>query len=214
MDWWWKGDLLESCNCNQFACSCNYTSLTTHGNCQAILTWWIKEGASGETDLGGLGFAMLLSWPNAIHEGNGHAVAFVDERADDAQRDALAKIGRGEAGAGGPFEVFATMYTEPASVAHGPLLLERDELSARVELSDIGRVEFEPIRDVMDNSPSIVRWVKPSGFLWRDGLTVKTTLAEARTNKVSFRYSDSWGVFSEIAYSARWPDPVIRSYDD
>jgi hypothetical protein len=141
-------------------------------------------------------------------------VAYVDERANDAQRDALARIGRGEAGAGGPFEVFATTYVEPAAVAHGPLVLERDEHSARIEFGDVARVEMDPILDVMNGSPSIVRWVKPSGFLWRDGYTVRTTRAEANAEKVSFSYSDSWGVISEIAYNAKWPDPVIRSYAD
>jgi hypothetical protein len=59
-------------------------------------------------------------------------------------------------------------------------------------------VELDPILDVMDGSPAVVRWVKPSGFLWRDGYTVKTTLVEARTDKVSFRYSDSWGVRDRV----------------
>ena len=213
-DWWWKADLFESCNCGEFACGCNYTSLPTHGDCKAILTWSIKEGAYGETPLDGLGFATLCSWPGAIHEGNGHAVVFIDERADDDQREALGRIGRGEAGAGGPFEVFATTYVEPPELAVGPFRLERDGQAARIGLGDAGQVELEPLRDTMNGQPVTVRWVKPSGFLWRDGDTVKTARAEARTEPVAFRYGDSWGVLSEVAYNAPWPDPVIRSYED
>jgi hypothetical protein len=213
-EWWWKADLLESCNCAEFGCSCNYTSLATHGDCKAILTWSIQEGAYGDERLDGLSVAMLYAWPGAIHEGNGHAVVYIDERANDEQRAALAAIGRGEAGAGGPLEVFATTYVEPAEVVHGPLTLERAEHDARVSLGELGEVNFEPIRDVMDGSPSLVRWVKASGFLWRDGLTVKTRAAEARADKVSFRYEDTWGVYSQVGYNAPWPAPAITSYED
>jgi hypothetical protein len=129
VEWWWKADLLESCNCAEFGCGCNYTSLPTHGNCKAILTWSIMEGAFGEEPLDGLGLAMLLSWPGAIHEANGHTVAYVDERANDKQRAGLAAIARG-------------------------------------------------------------------------------------ADKVSFRYEDTWGVYSEVGYNAPWPAPAITSYDD
>jgi hypothetical protein len=213
-EWWWTADLLESCNCAEFACGCNYTSLPTHGDCKAILTWSIEEGAFREERLDGLAVAMLYHWPGAIHEGNGHAVVYVDERANDTQRESLAAIGRGEAGAGGPFEVFATTYAEQPEVVVGPLMLEREEHDAHVSFGEVGEVRFEPLRDVMDGSPSLVRWVKSSGFLWRDGLTVKTKAADVRADKVAFRYEDTWGVYSQVGYNAPWPAPAITSYDD
>jgi hypothetical protein len=213
-EWWWTADLLESCNCAEFACGCNYTSLPTHGDCKAILTWSIEEGAFGEERLDGLAVAMLYHWPGAIHEGNGHAVVYVDERANDTQRESLAAIGRGDAGAGGPFEVFATTYAEQPEVVVGPLTLEREMHDARVSFGEVGEVRFEPLRDVMDGSPSLVRWVKSSGFLWRDGLTVKTKAADVRADKVSFRYEETWGVYSQVGYNAPWPAPAITSYDD
>jgi hypothetical protein len=213
-NWWIKADLLESCNCQVASCPCNYTTIPTHGYCEAVLTWWISEGAFGETKLGDLGFGLILAWPNAIHEGNGRALVYPAARADDAQREALAKIGGGEAGEGGPFETFATTYSEPASVAHGPLQLKRDGKRARVTLGALGLVAFEPILSAMDGSEADLRWVKRSGFLWRDGDIVQTAAAEATADALSFRYEGSWGVFSQIAYNAKWPDPVIRSYED
>lgn len=113
-----------------------------------------------------------------------------------------------------PFEVFATTYVEPPEVVHGPLTVEREEHDARVSLGDVGEVAFEPLCDVMNGSPALVRWVKATGFLWRDGLTVKTKMAEARVDKVSFRYEDTWGVYSQVGYNAPWPAPAITSYDD
>ena len=79
----------------------------------------------------------------------------------------------------------------------------------------IGReVRMEPLRNVMDDTPALVRWVKSTGFLWRDGLIVKTTKAEARADKVSFEYVDSWGTYAPVGYNRPWPQPTITSYDD
>jgi hypothetical protein len=58
--------------------------IPTNGDCKAILTWSIEEGAFG-----------------------------------DERLDGLVAIARGEAGPGGPFEVFATTYVEPPEVVVG-----------------------------------------------------------------------------------------------
>ena len=47
-----------------------------------------RRGAFGDARLDGLRIAAIFKWPGAIHEGNGEAIAFVDERADADQRDA------------------------------------------------------------------------------------------------------------------------------
>ena len=40
--------------------------------------------------------ALLVSWPGAIHQGNGTMQVIVDESADPRQREALRKIIHGE----------------------------------------------------------------------------------------------------------------------
>ena len=54
--------------------------------------------------------AAIFKWPGAIHEGNGEAIAFVDERADEAQREALLRIMTGQ-----DTDPFATMFAVYAS---------------------------------------------------------------------------------------------------
>jgi hypothetical protein len=56
----------------------------------------IDQGHHGDTRLDGLRIAAIFKWPGPIHEGNGEAVAFVDKRADDAQRSALLRIMTGQ----------------------------------------------------------------------------------------------------------------------
>ncbi len=63
-----------------------------------------------ETRLDGLRAAALFEWPGAVHEGNGEAQIFIDESADEAQREALLKILTGQEQEPGStvFNVFAS----------------------------------------------------------------------------------------------------------
>ena len=70
----------------------------------------IDEGIYGDVDLGGLHIAALFKWPGPIHEGKGEALAYVDERADEAQRAALLTIMTG-----GDTDPFATVFAVFAS---------------------------------------------------------------------------------------------------
>jgi hypothetical protein len=202
MTWWWKGEIVETCSCAPFGCPCNYTALPTHGYCRSVTAYQIKEGANDDTRLDGLNLGMLYSWPGPIHEGNGRALVYVDERADQAQHDALASIGRGEAGDGGPFSIFATTYSQPADVASGPIEIERDGKRARFSFGDVGSAELEPFRSAMDDSEADVHWVLPGGFIWKDGAVVRTAKATAKAEGLEFDYEDAWGVISEVEYNS------------
>jgi len=56
----------------------------------------INEGHYGKIKLDGLRIAAIFKWPKAIHEGNCEAIAFVDEKANAEQREALLKIMTGK----------------------------------------------------------------------------------------------------------------------
>jgi hypothetical protein len=200
-EWWWKAEYFETCNCD-YGCPCNTTSIPTDGTCQAINAWEIREGAFGDVRLDGLGVALLSRWPNAIHEGNGRGVFYISERADDAQREALGKIGRGEAGGGGPFEIFNSTYVEPANVVHGPFEFERSGKDASVKLGDLGHATLEPIRSAMDGSPADVHLVVPGGFIFEDGEIVNTAVCEVKADGLDFRHEGTNGFLSEVTYNA------------
>ena len=200
-EWWWKADYLETCNCD-YGCPCNTTAIPTDGTCQAINAWDIREGAFGDVRFDGLRVALCSRWPNPIHEGNGRGVLYVDERADEQQRAALAKIGRGEAGPGGPFEIFNSTYVDPPAVIHGPVEFERNGKQASVKLGDAGRANLGPIRSKMDGSEAIARLVIPGGFIFEDAEIVNTELCEVKADGLDFRHENTNGFLSEVAYNA------------
>ena len=128
----------------------------------------IDEGYHGDTRLDGLRIAAIFKWPGAIHEGNGEALAFVDERADEAQREALLRIMTGQ-----DTDPFATMFAVYASTVtnmHEPVFtdidFEVDVEGRRGRLRIEGYVEMvgEPIRNKVTGEESRAQIVLPAGF--------------------------------------------------
>jgi hypothetical protein len=147
--------------------------------------------------------ALILWWPNPIHRGNGRCVVFIDERADDAQRKSLSEIGTGKAGQGGPFEIFATTYSEPAAVRFGPFRFEREGRRGLVELADIARVQVGPVLGDLDQSEADVHLMLPAGFIYRDGRIVNTDKCEVMLPDLQFQYINSNAIFAEIEYNVK-----------
>ena len=68
------------------------------GSCQALVGVKIDKGSCGDIDLSGLKCAAMVSWPKAIHEGNGKAAFVVEPLITDDQAGALAQIFTGQLG--------------------------------------------------------------------------------------------------------------------
>src|SRR6266436_6726466 len=97
--WTMRGEYMESCNCD-YLCPCIYTNPqgpVTYDHCTAALVFRIDAGSCGETKLDGLKFALVIRSGKVMADGNWIFAGVVDERADDAQRQALAAIVGGQA---------------------------------------------------------------------------------------------------------------------
>ena len=165
--WEFKGRELVNCSC-EYGCNCQFNALPDKGHCHAVAGIQIDEGHHGDTRLDGLRVAGVFKWPGPIHEGNGEAVAFVDIRADAAQRDALLRIMSGQ-----DTDPFATMFAVYASTLvkfHDPVFVEIDfevDVDARRGRLSIGdQVEMtgEPIRNKATGVEARARIELPEGF--------------------------------------------------
>jgi hypothetical protein len=165
--WELKGREMVNCTC-EYGCNCQFNALPDKGHCHAVAGIVIDEGHFGDTRLDGLKLAAIFKWPGAIHEGNGEAIAFVDERADAAQREALLKIMTGQ-----DTEPFATMfavYASTVSSMHPPVFtdidLKVDVDARRGGLKVEGYIEAagEPIRNKVSGAESRAQIVLPEGF--------------------------------------------------
>ena len=165
--WAIHGREFTNCNC-AYGCPCQFDALPTHGHCSAVVGIQIDTGQHGDTKLDGLKIAAVYHWPAAIHEGKGTCQAFVDDRANDAQREALLRIMTGE-----DTDPFATMFAVFASTVEtmhapivAPIAFEINVEGRRGKLSIPGHVEMdgEPIRSPVDGSEVRARIHLPDGF--------------------------------------------------
>jgi hypothetical protein len=142
ISWEIQADELVACNC-AYGCPCQFNALPTYGNCEAMAGFQIKKGHFGDVELDGLRAVGIMTWPGPIHEGEGKAFMIVDERATDAQREALLTIlSGGETDMGATvWSVFASTMVEVFDPAFKAIDMEVD-VEARV-----GRVFVEGLAE-------------------------------------------------------------------
>jgi hypothetical protein len=166
-NWTIKGREFVHCNC-AYGCPCQFNARPTHNNCHAVLAIEIEEGRHGDTRLGGLRIAAVVSWPGAIHEGNGEILPIVDERATPKQREALLRIMSGEDTEPGAtfFQVFSTTYTK----IHDPIFvpidldIDIDGRSAHLKVAGVIDARGEPIKNPVTGNAHRARIALPNGF--------------------------------------------------
>ena len=100
--WSIGGTYLEACNCEAI-CPCRRVGgrsggRSTYGVCEGALSWMVVEGRAGEVDLSGLGAILVLRYDDDEPGSPWTWFLYVDDRGDERQREALAKIFSGELG--------------------------------------------------------------------------------------------------------------------
>ena len=202
--WEFKGRELVNCSC-EYGCNCQFNALPDKVYCHATAGIQIDEGYHGDTRLDGLKIAAIFKWPGAIHEGNGEALAFVDQRANDAQRDALLKIMTGQDT--DPFATMFAVYASTVETMHPPVFTEIDFQvdveGRRGRLLIEGYVEMvgEPIRNKVTGEESRAQIVLPAGFEYA---VADIGSASSRTTggPMQVDFGDSYGQFANLHLSS------------
>jgi hypothetical protein len=95
--WSVNGTYFEACNC-EVACPCVFMSPPSEGDCTVLVAWHIERGKFGAVDLSGLNVVLVAHTPGHMLQTKWKVALYLDERANDAQKDALGKIFSGQAG--------------------------------------------------------------------------------------------------------------------
>ncbi|KWX02071.1 hypothetical protein LI90_3110 [Carbonactinospora thermoautotrophica] len=97
--WRVTGDWFDVCKCT-IPCPCSFAQPPTYGDCDGVLAWHIREGSYGDVRLDGLNVLMIASFVGNVwgEHSDAYAAVFLDERADEPQREALRMIFGGQAG--------------------------------------------------------------------------------------------------------------------
>ena len=121
--WRTEGDWFDVCRCD-IPCPCEFAQAPTDNWCQGVLAWHIREGYYGDVQLDGLSLIAVGEFEGNMWDGETKAVMgmFMDERADESQREALQMIFGGQAG-GFPAQ-FAELIGEMRGIEFVPIEFE------------------------------------------------------------------------------------------
>ncbi len=156
--WELSGDYFENCNCN-VVCPClvspgaPLTARPTQGACDVALVFHIDKGKYGEQPLDGLNVAVVAHTPGPMGQGNWTLAAYIDERANDRQTEALGAIFSGAAG--GPMAIFAPLVAKNLGAKKVAINYAVNGKSRTVEIPGVMHMAVEPLGSL-----------HPSGELW------------------------------------------------
>jgi len=197
----WEIRTTEFANCNcAYGCPCQFNAPPTHGNCHAVVCNEITSGHYGDVRLDGLRFGGIFSWPGAIHEGNGKAQPFVDERATEEQRNAILSIMSGQDSdpMATVFAVFASTLSEVYDPIFAPIEFDVDVDARRGRFVVPGLAESrgEPIRNPVTGAEHRARIDIPNGFEYE---IAEMGSGSSKTHgKIELTLADTYGQFARL----------------
>lgn len=188
VQWRLSGDYFENCNCS-VVCPCllstaaQLTSRPTEGVCNVPIAFHIESGSYGDVALDGLNVAVAIHTPGPMADGNWSVAAYIDERADDRQTEALGAIFSGAAG--GPMAAFAPFIGENLGVKKVPITYTTSGKTRSAEIPDILRMSVDPL-------PTM----HPNGEMWA------STGHPVNPDKLAFAVGAPGNMFSD--HGMRW----------
>ena len=202
-DWRIAGDWWDLCNC-AIGCPCVFGSNPTHGVCEGVLTWLIRQGHFGDVQLGGLAVVLIVHFEGSVFDKNREFGFLIDDRADATQRAALERIFTGKAG--GVFAAWADLTISLDGVAFMPMRVSHDAENWRVEVPGLVDGLGGPFRKFMVPEGGTCRLYnapRPEvvpGFI---------TIGQARRNVVTGAFGRRWDLSERsakhIAFDLRGP---------
>jgi hypothetical protein len=141
--WQLSGDYFENCNCD-IVCPCLFSALPqltaqpTSGACEVAIGFHVEQGRYGDVPLDGLNTAVMARTPGAMGAGNWAVALYIDERANDQQRQALQSIFSGQAG--GIMGALAPLISTVLGIKTAPITFTKNGLHRSLEIPNVARL--------------------------------------------------------------------------
>src|SRR4030095_4931893 len=129
------------------------TARPTEGFCNVPLIFHVESGRYGDIVLDGLNVLVILHAPGGIADGAWSVAAYIDERANDEQTEALAAIFTGAAG--GPMAAFTPLISKNLGERKVPSAFRNGAKARSAEIPGILHMSVDPL-------PTM----HPSGEMW------------------------------------------------
>jgi hypothetical protein len=168
-----KAESIEACNC-QHGCNCQFAGFPNEGRCEFIIAYEVTDGTFGQVSLDGVRAVVTAKYPGAIHEGRGHVVLFIDERASQEQVEALTAILSGKMG-GMPWEALAGTIDRFDGPIRKPVEMTIAGERSRVHVPGAIDLSLTPLKDPVTGADKEVHIVYPNGgFFWNEAAVATT----------------------------------------
>jgi hypothetical protein len=138
-----EGTILEVCNCNVL-CPCWIGEDPDNGTCDAVIAYHFDKGTVNGTDVTGRTLALLAHVPGNILQGNWKVAVIVDDKASDAQQQALVDVWTGKLG--GPVADLAGLVGEVVAVERAPITYEIQEGKGTLKVGAYVDTVMEPYK--------------------------------------------------------------------
>lgn len=198
--WNAKGVIIGACSCD-WGCPCSFDAPPTKGKCEGGYVWHFSEGRFGDVPLAGLSISWLAHSPAALHKGNVTGLTLIDEKANPAQRAALAKLSEGKSG--GPWMIFSAVTAHPLGTQYVPIEVVVNDLSSRVKIGAMYEVQLGPILNPVSGEAEQLYLDKPTGFTSKRLTLGRSTIMRLKTEfgLLNYDHSGQYGEFSHFDYS-------------
>jgi len=121
--------------------------------CNVPLIFHIETGKYGDIALDGLSVALAVHTPGPMADGNWSVAAYIDQRADDKQTEALGAIFTGAVG--GPMAAFSPLIAKNLGVKKVPIMYRVDGKRRSAEIPNVLHMSVDPLPTA-----------HPSGEMW------------------------------------------------
>jgi hypothetical protein len=201
LPWRIAGTYLEACNCDAI-CPCRRIGgrqggRSTEGICLGSLSWQVNEGEAGDTGLAGLRAVLANRYDDDEPDSPWSFVLYIDERADDRQREALEGIFLGQLG-GTPQVQFPWVWKPSDLLAVRHVAIDVDHTPGRGWYRAGGQVTVR-IREPLAEQETVT-CVIPGHH--RDGREVIAELLSVKDGSLDFELSGKCGYEATFEYSS------------
>lgn len=166
--WHLRGRGYEYCNCT-FGCGCNFGGYPSSydGSCNGFVGLDIIAGNCGAVALSDVKCALILSWPKAMHEGDGRAVLIVEPSCTAPQVHALSRIFSGELG-GLPWGLLGSTFTM-LGLRRVPITITGEGRKSTFRAEGVGEGRGTIFRNPITGEDHVADIESPDGLMWKRG---------------------------------------------
>lgn len=195
-----RAQSVEACSCAH-GCNCQFGGTPNEGICEFIIGYKVDEGRFGNVDLAGVKAVVAAKYPNAIHEGHGHVVLFVDERASKEQVEGLVNILTGQHG-GMPWEALAGTIEKFEGPISARIDIDIKGQHGRVRVPGAVELDTTPLKNPVTGEEKEVHVTYPKGgFFWDDGNVVTTSTMRTTLPSLTMSWPDKYAAIAEVRWT-------------